>query len=94
MIRTAALVAVVCIHLLTVGVFGGESNHRYKDGETVTLWVNKVRTGWPIGARQRYINRTCCNQLHQLLTNLDKLPSSASYKATAELASMDASEQF
>ena len=42
--RAATYVALVCILLLSVGVSAGESNHRYKDGEAVTLWVNKVRT--------------------------------------------------
>lgn len=36
----ALLLMLVCS--AAVATLGSESNHRYKDGETVTLWVNKV----------------------------------------------------
>jgi hypothetical protein len=37
-----ALLTLLLLGCLAVCTRAGENNHRYKDGETVTLWVNKV----------------------------------------------------
>lgn len=36
------LAALLLLGCLAVCTLAGENNHRYKDGEAVTLWVNKV----------------------------------------------------
>jgi hypothetical protein len=36
------LAGLLLLGCLAVCTLAGENNHRYKDGETVTLWVNKV----------------------------------------------------